>query len=240
MFFCMNFLVCVCRICEKSEAYKAYAKEQHQEKFWCSHCDVLSLQLWHSSSPANLASAFPLGKAWPASWFFFECDGGCPNSDFSLRTVKVPVVVVALNSAQVVFVQSIVELKQTGFVPYFCFDCRAFTKQARLIHTITQQAPFLTMNGIEPLMDCKFGCSKHDELKQLVSSSVLCSSVLTRECRRSRRTPSGASTGATSARSTPPTTALKRSTSRSGMALSLRALVAASATRTSTGAPSAE
>ncbi len=82
MFFCSE--------CARPERYERYARDMGQEQFWCKQCQCLSLQLWHSASPANLGAAFPLGKkGWPASWFFFECDGGCSSTNFSLRTIKV-------------------------------------------------------------------------------------------------------------------------------------------------------
>jgi hypothetical protein len=76
-------------VCDREERYKRYAEQHGQAQFWCDKCQLLSLQLWHSASLANLGKPFPLGKDWPESFFFFECDGGCGSTDFSLRTIKV-------------------------------------------------------------------------------------------------------------------------------------------------------
>ncbi len=73
-----------------------------------------------------------------------------------------------------VSVQSIAEFKRTELLPYFCFGCRAFTKQARLIVTARDGKPFLSFFDIEPLVDCNPGCRKHAELKLVVYLSCCC------------------------------------------------------------------
>lgn len=101
------------------------------------------------------------------SFFFFECDGGCGSTDFSLKTIKVFLHFCCCGS--LLHVQAVVESKEDDLLPCFCFDCRAFTKQARLVYTVKEGKPFRQFFAIEPLGDCKPGCKKHDELKKIVS-----------------------------------------------------------------------